>query len=79
MTIKQVIILCRALGIYCKWNANYQEFCIWPKGTNAEATAYFTDDRYDAVYTAVWMANEVRQKRTIGEFMTEIRKSETRR
>ena len=72
MRITDVIKLCRALDIYCKWSAVYQEFTVWPKDTDAERTAYFTNDKYDAVYTAVWMASERRQNRPINELMAEM-------
>ena len=56
MTKKTAVTLCKAIGIPCKWNAEWQEFCVG-KGN----AIYHTDDPYDAVDTALAMAEYKRK------------------
>lgn len=51
MTIKQALAEIRAIGMKARYDSSTKEFRVnTPNGT--EATAYYTDDRYDAIGTA---------------------------
>ena len=54
MTIKQALTLIRALGIPASYNSHSKEFRI------GAPEPYYTDNRYDAVYTALDMADRRR-------------------
>ena len=57
MTIKQALTLIRALGIPASYNSEWKEFRI----SGPEPMTYYTDDRFDAVYTAVYLAERRRE------------------
>jgi hypothetical protein len=54
MSIKQTLSAIRALGLTATYDYELREFCITLKGNCA--SAYFTDDRDDALATARHMA-----------------------
>lgn len=60
MTIQQTIQAIRAMGLSCNWNAEYQEFRVnYAKRFDSRWTkdsAYFTNDKDDAIATAKVMS-----------------------
>ncbi len=58
MNVKQALQAIRALGLKAKFDSEWSEFRIAPKGMTAEreeACAYYTPDAEDAVGTARMM------------------------
>jgi len=59
MTLKQATELCREVGMRLTYNRDWNEYRVTPANLpahRAEAVAYYTDDRNDAVATAFHMA-----------------------
>lgn len=59
MTIKQVLKTIREMGLTATWNTYVQEFHINYKN-GSEETAYYTQDKDDAIGTAIAMANNTK-------------------
>jgi len=59
-TKAEVSTIGRTIGITIRWNNDWEEWQVYPKGTNTEhPSAYFTNDPEDAVRTAFAILGDV--------------------
>lgn len=62
LTIAQTLDAIRKLGFQASYRTEYKEFRVTLRGLDkehAEASAYYTNDKQDAIDTAVWMAKDM--------------------